>query len=383
MPSASNRTTSGTAPSNTPPRSNNNDQPPSQQDVFPPTKGIRWGTLKEVYNTKQCCIHCYSRDSFHWEVGCPFLASIGLVTTTDSAKAADITTQYAAHTNRPNSSNGTPRRRTSNNNRRNRSANNATATPANSDQPRSQPDADAASGRRADSSERPPPTSNRTMYPDNDSLSSDDDNSFQMGITGTGQDSSSAGNSNNTNSALYPIGVSTNYSTNYNASNSSQPPLSISTELSTAAVNALTRSPNCVFAPDYNDWSEECCADSDATHMMLPDYMAFNSYRKHSHRTVKLGDKSTLRIAGEGTATFSLNGKVITVRNALHVPDIRQPLYSLRKRKTMPGCGTFGHHDWLVHPLPRLRSPYRRFHRQSRHIQIHRPPETSSPPRLR
>jgi hypothetical protein len=181
------------------------------------------------------------------------------------------------------------------------------------------------------------------MYPDNDSLSSDDDNSFQMGITGTGQDSSSAGNSNNTNSALYPI-VSTNYSTNYNASNHSSQPLSISTELSTAAVNALTRSPNCVFAPDYNDSSEECCADSGATHMMLPDYMAFNSYRKHSHRTVKLGDKSTLRIAGEGTATFSLNGKVITVRNALHVPDLRQPLYSLRKHKTMPGCGTFSHH---------------------------------------
>jgi hypothetical protein len=107
MPSASNRTTSGTAPSNTPPRSNNKDQPPSQQVVFPPTTGIRWGTLKEVYNTKQCCIHCYSRDSFHWEVGCPFLASIGLVTTTDSAKAADITTQYAAHTNRPNSSRAT------------------------------------------------------------------------------------------------------------------------------------------------------------------------------------------------------------------------------------------------------------------------------------
>jgi len=91
---------------------------------------------------------------------------------------------------------------------------------------------------------------------------------------------------------------------------------------------------------------------------MLPDIMAFKTYRPQRYRTVKLGDNSTLQIAGEGTAVFSLNGKVIKVRNALHVPNLRQPLYSLRKHKTMPGCGTFSHNDvgsFILFPLFVLR----------------------------
>ena len=121
-------------------------------------------------------------------------------------------------------------------------------------------------------------------------------------------------------------------------------PTSLSSILSTVAARELQANPGCIFSP-LPDSEDECCADSGATHVMLPDYKAFNSYRTQVGRTVTLGDKSTVPIAGEGTATFSINGKVITVRNALHVPDLRQPLYSLRKHKSMPGCGTFSHSD--------------------------------------
>ena len=86
---------------------------------------------------------------------------------------------------------------------------------------------------------------------------------------------------------------------------------------------------------------DEACADSGATDPMLPDYGAFISYRKCTNKYVTLGDESRLPIAGIGTAKFSLNKRILIIRNAYHVPVLRSPLYSLRKPKLIPGCGTF------------------------------------------
>ena len=74
---------------------------------------------------------------------------------------------------------------------------------------------------------------------------------------------------------------------------------------------------------------------------MLPDKAAVASYHQCFHRFAILGNDTKLPILGQGTAVFSLNGKVIMVQDALHVPGLRAPLYSLRQHKTMPGCGTF------------------------------------------
>lgn len=78
---------------------------------------------------------------------------------------------------------------------------------------------------------------------------------------------------------------------------------------------------------------------------MLNDYKAFLSYKKVYGRYVTLGDDTRLPIIGVGTAKISLNGKIILLRNVLHVPGLQNPLYSLRKHKSMPGCGTFSHFD--------------------------------------
>lgn len=78
---------------------------------------------------------------------------------------------------------------------------------------------------------------------------------------------------------------------------------------------------------------------------MLPDYYAFIYYRKCFHCFTILGDNTKLPILDEGTAVFSLNGKTIMVRDAIHVPDLRAPLYSPRKYKTMLGCSIFSLHD--------------------------------------
>eukprot|EP00956_Cyclotella_meneghiniana_P017958 scaffold29652_cov22-Cyclotella_meneghiniana.AAC.1 len=88
-----------------------------------------------------------------------------------------------------------------------------------------------------------------------------------------------------------------------------------------------------------------CCADSGATRHMFPDYNTFVSYHPCHNITVQLGDSTELPILGYGTAKFSLNGHVILVRNALHVPDLTDPLYSLRQHRFMQGCGVFSHHD--------------------------------------
>ena len=84
-------------------------------------------------------------------------------------------------------------------------------------------------------------------------------------------------------------------------------------------------------------------ADSGATEHMLPDITAFLSYHHFpSKRFVRMGNESLAEIGGYGTAAFSLNGKRVIIRNVLHVPALRAPLYSLRRHLDMDGCGVHG-----------------------------------------
>jgi len=144
--------------------------------------------------------------------------------------------------------------------------------------------------------------------------------------------------SNSTNGTIHTKAASTSISTsklNYsNAASSNTTPSSMSSKLSAMASEVLSLAPGCVFSPNSDDPNSDCCADSSATHMMLPDFKAFNSYRQQTGRTVKLGDNSKLIIAGEGTATFSLNGKVVTVRNAQCPPCPRPTPATLQSSQT-------------------------------------------------
>ena len=98
----------------------------------------------------------------------------------------------------------------------------------------------------------------------------------------------------------------------------------------------------CAFTSDDED---EACAESGATDVMLPDFGDFIFYRKCVNRFAILGNETPLPILGKGTAKFSINGKVLIIRNCLHVPGLRSPLYSLQKHKGMPGCGAFSFYD--------------------------------------
>jgi hypothetical protein len=68
-------------------------------------------------------------------------------------------------------------------------------------------------------------------------------------------------------------------------------------------------------------------ADTRATDHMLPDVLAFISYKKVTNLSVRMGNNSFVPVLGQGTTVFSLNGKWVLVRNTLHVPGLAIPLY--------------------------------------------------------
>ncbi len=83
-------------------------------------------------------------------------------------------------------------------------------------------------------------------------------------------------------------------------------------------------------------------ADMGATNQMLPDCLAFISYKSVQHLCVWMGNNSYAPVLGRGTAIVSLNGQRLLIRNVLHVPALQVPLYSLRAHLHQSGCRFIG-----------------------------------------
>ena len=90
-------------------------------------------------------------------------------------------------------------------------------------------------------------------------------------------------------------------------------------------------------------------ADTGATDHMLPDRSAFISYKSVHHLCVWMGNNSYAPVLGWGTAIVSLNGQRLLIRNVLHVPALRVPLYSLRAHLRQRGCGFIGSFETGMH----------------------------------
>jgi hypothetical protein len=123
----------------------------------------------------------------------------------------------------------------------------------------------------------------------------------------------------------------------------------VSAALTSVAHKAL-KSPNTIISKPVN-LGVQCCADSGATDHMFPDRHAFISYHPTPNCFVELGDGTKLRQMGKGSAKIMLNDKVILLRNVLHVPQLQEPLYSLRRHSQMPECGYFSSFDTGSHLL--------------------------------
>ena len=74
---------------------------------------------------------------------------------------------------------------------------------------------------------------------------------------------------------------------------------------------------------------------------MFPDYSTFKKYHRLTNRYANLGDTTKPPIEGIGTGVYILTGRTILTRNALHIPALWGPLYSLRKHHQRPGCGVY------------------------------------------
>jgi hypothetical protein len=86
-------------------------------------------------------------------------------------------------------------------------------------------------------------------------------------------------------------------------------------------------------------------ADSGATDHMFPDKAALISYKAMTNLQVRMGNNSFLPVLGHGSAVISLNGQKILVWNALYVPGLVVPLYSLRAHCIQRCCGFIGTSD--------------------------------------
>jgi len=86
-------------------------------------------------------------------------------------------------------------------------------------------------------------------------------------------------------------------------------------------------------------------ADSGATDHMWPDYSVFTSYKPLTNTFVTLANNTQAPALGIGSIKIMFDGHVVGVRNVLHVPALRIPLYSLRVHRSMKGCGFIGDND--------------------------------------
>ena len=83
-----------------------------------------------------------------------------------------------------------------------------------------------------------------------------------------------------------------------------------------------------------------------ASEDMFPDYFTFKTYQRLSNIYATLVDTTRLPIEGIGTAIYTLNGRTILTRNALHIPSLRGPLYSLCKHRQIPDCGVYSSYKY-------------------------------------
>eukprot|EP00956_Cyclotella_meneghiniana_P014786 scaffold22287_cov36-Cyclotella_meneghiniana.AAC.1 len=306
------------------PKTNVQKDPEQAQAVYPPAARVKAAQLIEFTKDNTNCIACFARGragTYCRKGECHAALSAGFIVEYAPDKAKTKLDQV-----RENYKN--PRGRDPNKGRRATDNENEQKQPPLTNPPKQDDKQVVGSGKRATSTEKSPPQSyadaaktaeNEKKHTYYDELASDSDDNEGYFVRE---------DEDKTNSS------STHYS--YSARRAT-----VSKTFSDIARRELRTMKIALKTED----EAVCCADSGATKHMFPDYSTFLSYHKCYNKTVRLGDSTELPILGYGSAKFSLNGHVIIVRNALHVPGLTDPLYSLRQHRFMQGCGFFSHYD--------------------------------------
>jgi hypothetical protein len=324
------------------------------QVQYPPTRGVPFRACAKFIKTGHQCYICFNRDKFHLEVGCPVFAEHDLVIIKDPVKAKSIREEFKA---RPPPKGRAPRGQHA---KKGGQDSPTPPPPTPIHQPPGTPAQENPSAHRATSLEPPtrfspppiPPSGFEDdnywaragcEYFDGDDIAfdPDDDNAFEYNWADVPYANEPAAEEHKTNADFsnYYITASARRSTAKH----------VSAALTSVAHKAL-KSPNTIISKPVN-LGVQCCANSGATDHMFPDRHAFISYHPTPNCFVELGDGTKLRQMGKGSAKIMLNDKVILLRNVLHVPQLQEPLYSLRRHSQMPECGYFSSFDTGSHLL--------------------------------
>jgi hypothetical protein len=315
---------------------------PTNSANYPPSKQPFHAVVSYLESHPKNCIGCFGDHPMHLEKGCPPCAKQGWVVKKDTTEAAKIWADFEA---------SAPEKKGRRNQRRRGKANRAGAEKDDkpNDTPPPEDDKDnnsQASANRVSAARSSNNQYTKAFYEDIESDGSEDE---VEGLDGHLEDGT-VGNTKTSSSSYFHDSVPISSLTS-GTMTSTASARHVSIKLADTAKKALS-SPKAKISTIQHHHSE-CCADSGATEHMLPDYSAFVSYKRCHNETVTLGDRTQLPIKGRGKAVFQLNGKTILVRDALHVPDLRAPLYSLRKHRHMDGCGyysQFGVGSFILFP---------------------------------
>ena len=99
-------------------------------------------------------------------------------------------------------------------------------------------------------------------------------------------------------------------------------------------------------------------ADSGATNPMVPWKELFISYKKCAKASyVLLANNEKAPCLGRGTIKIQLGGKIVIVTNALHVPTLRCPLYSIRCHSRIKGCAFHADNQGVLLAFPEFTLP--------------------------
>jgi len=99
-------------------------------------------------------------------------------------------------------------------------------------------------------------------------------------------------------------------------------------------------------------------ADSGATNPMVPWKELFISYKPCAKASyVLLANNARAPCLGRGTIRIQLGGKTVIITNALHVPNLRCPLYSIRCHSRIKGCAFHADNQGVLLVFPTFTLP--------------------------
>ena len=367
LPRASRASTPKQQPSPTEPP-----KPPQQDAVpaYPPKRPPRHQLVHKVFTEGQQCPICFHPMQRHAQFGgCPTAAKHGKVLVDDKEAADKVWSSFQEFTKEQRSSNrgqSSPKKQSSSDTPSNPSGRRA----ASSERIRRPPSVTTHPAHAASAAKPSPPSTN--FYGnliDNQEIDSDPDDDLEFlsenDVEGWSQVDAKKNSSNsNSSTSGYPVVPSAKQASlqrSYasavlfgapSARLASSPTSSFQSTVVSAFTSFIKQRPDQL--QPLQEAGSMACADSGATDYMFPDKEAFLSYHPcPPGRYCDLAGDQSVPILGVGTAVVRLNGKVILVRNALHIPALRNPLYSLRRHRQMPGCGVFswsGEGSFLVFP---------------------------------